>query len=179
MKKEINALDYASEITNQLIKGILLTTKADGKVNSMTIGWGMIGIEWGKPVFVALVRTGRFTKEQLDKNPFFTLNIPWGNTDRKAIGLCGTISGRNTNKINEAGLTIETAENIDVPAIKEYPLTLECKIIYKQAQDPSEIPPEDAARFYPQNVDSSNTGANKDYHILYHAEIVKSYIIQE
>ena len=89
------------------------------------------------------------------------------------------IAGRNTNKINEAGLTIETAENIDVPAIKEYPLTLECKIIYKQAQDPSEIPPEDAARFYPQNVDSSNTGANKDYHILYHAEIVKSYIIQE
>ena len=110
MKKEINALDYASEITNQLSKGILLTTKADGKVNSMTIGWGMIGIEWGKPVFVALVRTGRFTKEQLDKNPFFTLNIPWGNTDRKAIGLCGTISGRNTNKINEAGLTIETAD---------------------------------------------------------------------
>ena len=33
MKKEINALDYASEITNQLSKGILLTTKADGKVS--------------------------------------------------------------------------------------------------------------------------------------------------
>ena len=55
MKKIINAFDYASDICNAMKKGILLTTAADGKVNTMTIGWGFIGVEWGKPIFVALV----------------------------------------------------------------------------------------------------------------------------
>ena len=35
MKREINVFDWANEITTQLGKGVLLTTKADDKVNSM------------------------------------------------------------------------------------------------------------------------------------------------
>ena len=151
MKKEINIFDYANDIMTALGKGVLLTTQAEGTVNSMTIGWGMLGIEWNKPVFVALVRTGRFTKELLDKNPVFTVNIPYGKVNRKAIGFCGTNS----------------------------PLTLECRVIYQQEQNGDKIPDEDKERFYPQDIDSSNTGANKDFHILYHAEIVKAYIIED
>ena len=46
MKQEINVFEYAKEITSAIPKGILITTKVD-KVNSMTIGWGSLGIEWG------------------------------------------------------------------------------------------------------------------------------------
>ena len=66
MKEFVNPFDYAKEINHALEKGILLTTKADDKVNTMTIGWGMLGIEWGKPVFLALVRQSRHTKALLD-----------------------------------------------------------------------------------------------------------------
>ena len=44
MKQEIRVFDYAKEITAALPKGALLTTKNGEKVNSMTIGWGMLGI---------------------------------------------------------------------------------------------------------------------------------------
>ncbi len=67
MKKEIQVFDYATEIMKALEKGILLTTKADDKVNTMTISWGTLGIEWGKPIFTVFVRENRFTKQQLEK----------------------------------------------------------------------------------------------------------------
>lgn len=67
---------------------------------------------------------------------------------------------------------------ISVPAIRELPLTLECRIIYKQSQDAKEITPENNQRFYPQNVDGSFHGANKDYHTAYYGEIVAAYIIE-
>lgn len=66
--KEVNAADYAETIVKAIPKGVLVTTKAD-KVNSMIIGWGTFGVEWEVPVFVIYIREGRFTREQLDKNP--------------------------------------------------------------------------------------------------------------
>ena len=64
------------------------------------------------------------------------------------------------------------------PGIKELPLTLECKVIYRQLQDRSAIPEDIRERNYPENADSSNPGANRDYHIAYYGEIVKAYIIE-
>lgn len=178
MKKEINVFDYTSEITKAIGKGVLITTKADEKVNSMTISWGMLGIEWGKPIFITFVREGRFTRTLLDKNPEFTVNIPFGTFDKKIIGLCGSKSGRNVDKVKELKLTLVDGEEISVPAIKELPLTLECKVIYKQLQDKKTIPDYIKENMYPQNVGSDNPMANRDYHIAYYGEIVKAYIIE-
>ena len=68
MKKFVNAFDYAGEICKAMPKGILLTTKDGDKVNTMTIGWGTIGIQWGRPVFIAFVRDSRYTMEMLNAN---------------------------------------------------------------------------------------------------------------
>ena len=75
MKKCIEPFDYAGLFAKHMNRGILLTTKGKGKVNTMTIGWGTIGIEWGRPVFVAYVRESRFTRQILDENPEFTVNF--------------------------------------------------------------------------------------------------------
>ncbi|MCB6314249.1 flavin reductase family protein, partial [Gordonibacter pamelaeae] len=71
----------------------------------MTIGWGTLGIDWSSPVFVAYVREHRFTRELLDKNPEFTVNVPFGEYSKKILGICGSKCGRNLDKISEAGLT--------------------------------------------------------------------------
>ena len=73
MKEKINAFDYAGHICKAMNPGILLTTKSGDKVNTMTIGWGTIGIEWGKPIFVGYVRESRYTREMLDQNGEFTM----------------------------------------------------------------------------------------------------------
>ena len=78
MKNEIEVFDYANEILKAVNTGALLTTKADGKVNTMTIAWGTLGIEWSKPIFTVFVRENRFTRYMLGKNPEFTINIPYG-----------------------------------------------------------------------------------------------------
>ena len=179
MKKYIEVFDHAGDICKAMQKGILLTTKADGFVNTMTIGCGMIGIEWGKPVFIALVRESRHSKSMLDNNDCFTVNIPWGEFDNKVLGYCGTKSGAYTDKIQDLGLHLEEAEVIDVPGIKELPLTLECKVLYKQPQDLSAIPEDILQRYYPQDIDGYAPGKNRDYHIAYYAEILRSYIISD
>ena len=178
MKKGIQVFDYASEIMKAVKTGVLLTTNSDDKVNSMTISWGTLGIEWGKPIFTVFVRENRFTKEQLDKNPEFTINIPMGEFNKKILGFCGTKSGHNIDKISELNLTLESPDKISVPAIKELPLTLECKVVYKQEQDRNEICEETKKVFYPQDVDSSYHGANKDFHTAYYGEIVSAYIVE-
>ena len=124
--RKINVSSYAGIILKALSKGALLTTKADGKVNSMVIGWGTFGINWGRPVFAVYVREGRFTREQLDKNPEFTINVAGDDYDKNIIAICGSKSGRDIDKVAEAGLTLVEPQEVSVPAIKEFPLTLEC-----------------------------------------------------
>ena len=178
MKREIDVFNYASEIMNAVKTGVLLTTKADDKVNSMTISWGTLGIDWSKPIFTVFVREHRFTKLQLDRNPEFTINIPLGAFDKKILGVCGTKSGHVVDKIKELNLTLEDSTYISVPAIKELPLTLECRVIYKQKQDEREITEENKSKFHPQDVDSTFHGANKDYHTAFYGEILSAYIIE-
>lgn len=84
----------------------------------MTISWGMLGIEWGVPVFTTFVKEGRFTREQLDRNDEFTINIPYSECDRRILGFCGIKNGRNTDKIKAAGLTLIDANMVTVPVIK-------------------------------------------------------------
>ena len=48
MKQYIDPFDYANQILKAVKKGVLLTTKAGGKINTMSISWGTLGIQWGK-----------------------------------------------------------------------------------------------------------------------------------
>lgn len=173
MKLEINPWEYAPQIMGQLGKGILLTVKADDKVNTMTIGWGALCIQWGKPIFIAYVRKSRYTKELLDKNPEFTVNIPLGDYDKSILGVCGTKSGRDMDKIKALDLTLEEPLSVSVPAIGQLSLTLECKVIYRQDQDPKAIEAESDARYY-----AKGTPNEGDYHTAYYGEITAAYIIK-
>ena len=173
MKQSIDAFEYAGHICASLKKGILLTTAASGKVNTMTIGWGKIGIEWVRPVFIAYVRESRYTKSILDETGEFTVNVPYGEYDPKILGYCGTISGRDHDKIADMNLTLEKPNVVAVPGIKEFPLTLECKVIYKQKQDAA-LPADLLDRFYPEDTEGF-----RDYHTAYYGEIVDAYLITE
>lgn len=173
MKREIKLWDEAGYILENVGKGVLLTAAAEGKVNTMTIGWGTLGIQWGKPIFIAFVRESRYTKELLDKNPEFTVNVPYGAYDKSILGICGTRSGRDVDKIQELGLSLEESVTVSVPGIRQLPLTLECKVIYRQEQEPAAISQENTARYYPKE-----NGSNGDYHTAYYGEVTAAYIIE-
>ena len=171
MKRNVNVWEYAGHILEHTGKGVLITATADGKVNPMTIGWGTLGIEWGKPIFIAYVRESRYTKQLLDKNPEFTINVPMDACDPEILKICGTRSGRDMDKVAALGLELEPGETVSVPGIRQLPLTLECKVIYQQDQDPAAVNEENTQRYY--------TGGNAgDYHTAYYGQITAAYIIE-
>lgn len=178
MKEKIDVYEHMGEILKGVRFGVLITGKAEGRVNSMTISWGMVGIEWAKPVFVTFIRENRFTRSLLEKNGEFTVSIPIDDSAKKILGFCGSKSGRDVDKAKELGLTYVEPEMVSTPGVKELPLTLECKVIYKQKQDMSAMTEEARAKFYPQDVDSLSTGSNKDTHVAYYGEIVNAYVIK-
>ncbi len=174
MKQPISAFEKAGEICEAMKRGVLLTTGTLDKPNTMTIGWGMIGVEWGKPMFLGFVRVSRYTREMLDQTGDFTVNIPAGEFDSKILGFCGTKSGRNVNKFEALDLTPVPGNQVQAPGIAELPLTLECKVLHQQLQDLAEDVDPSIAKYYP-----TDEYGNRDLHILYFAEIVDAYIITE
>ena len=174
MKRKINVWEYAPQILEAVGKGVLVTTKADGVVDTMTIGWGTLGIEWGKPIFTVFVRESRYTKALLDKNPEFTINVPLGDCDKNIISVCGTKSGRDIDKFAELALTPEAPEVISVPGIRELPLTLECKVIYRQQQTPQCVLDDHIYTHYEHPCPD----IEQDYHTAYYGQIVSAYIIE-
>lgn len=173
-KQYIDVWEYAPQILSIINDGILLTTQADGEVDTMTIGWGHLGVEWKKPLFIVYVRQSRHTKSLLDKNREFTVNVPVGAVDKNIIAVCGTKSGRDMDKIKELNLTLVPGETVSVPAIAELPLTLECKVVYQQDQDLSFLEEEKKDRFYKENT--PNEG---DFHTAYYGEITAAYILRD
>lgn len=174
MKRKIDPFDYAKEITHAVKKGVLLTTKTDKQRNTMSISWGTMGIQWGLPIFTVFVRGCRHTASLLDETGEFTVNIPLGEVNKEIIRYCGTKSGRDVDKFQAMDLHTEDPETISVPGIKELPITLECKVIYKQQQYPECMTDPEPPTHYPEN----SQDIHADYHTAYYGQIVNAYIIE-
>ena len=174
MKKFIDPFDYAAEILKALKKGVLLTTKAGEKTNTMSISWGTLGIQWGLPIFTVFVRGCRHTSPMLEENAEFTVNIPLEEVDKEIIRFCGTKSGRDVDKFQALGLEPEAPEAIAVPGIRQLPLTLECKVIYKQQQYPDCMTDPEPPTHYPEN----SRDIHADYHTAYYGQILSAYIVE-
>lgn len=168
---KIEVFDYANEILRGVKGGALLSVSAEGKFNCMTISWGTLGIEWNKPIFTTFVRQSRYSKEFLDKNGEFTVCIPYNGEPLEILKGCGVKSGRDTDKAKEYGLQLVKGVSVSSPAIKQLPLTLECKLIYVQKQDEKAMPAEVLDKCYP--IDNGS----RDIHTAYVGEIVNAYIL--
>ena len=177
-KEKIEVFDYTDHIMKALRRGILLNTRGE-KFNSMVISWGHFGVIWGAPTFVVYVRESRYTKAQLDRTRAFTLSIPLGEPDAHIQQVCGMQSGHRIDKVREAGLTLAEPELNHTPGIREYPLTLECEVLYAQKQDLSLLPEDIRSACYPQHVDVSAPLANRDAHTAYIGRIVSAYILRD
>ena len=177
-KRAIDPYEYASTITAANPKGILFTTKSGDEVDTMVIGWGLIGNIWGKPTFTAFVRESRHSHKLVEESGEFTINVPVGKLDPQVLKVAGSVSGRDMDKIAELGLTLVEPEAIATPGILECPITLECTVMYKQLLDEAAIPPQVMQGFYPP-VPTGDGDVRPDMHVAYYGQIVASYVIEE
>jgi flavin reductase (DIM6/NTAB) family NADH-FMN oxidoreductase RutF len=82
----------------------LITAGTKGSWNTMTASWGAFGSLWGMDVAFIFVRPSRYTYAFLEKNEGFTLSF-FDDTQRNILNVCGSKSGRDTDKAAAAGIT--------------------------------------------------------------------------
>ena len=104
----------------------------------------------------------------------FTVNIPLDEADKNIIRFCGVNSGRDIDKIQQLGLTLEAPDIISSPGIRQLPLTLECQVVYRQQQTPACVLDNHVFTHY-QNPCPN---IEQDYHTVYYGKIVSAYIIE-
>ena len=82
----------------------LLTAGDSKSYNTMTIAWGGLGTLWGKPIATVYVKPIRYTHRFMEENDYFTVSF-YPEAYKKALGLLGSKSGRDCNKVALSGLT--------------------------------------------------------------------------
>ena len=128
----------------------ILTSGDKKSYNSMVIGWGTIGVGFGRPIFTVFVKPERYTYEFIDKSDYFTVSYIDKKIYNKFLAY-GTKSGRDINKeevsgthikfLDDGGITFEEATEVYV-----------CKIIAKLHPDEKEEMHPDIIDYYNKNI---------------------------
>jgi flavin reductase (DIM6/NTAB) family NADH-FMN oxidoreductase RutF len=144
-------------------QGLLLTAGdfAEGRLNTMTVGWGSLGMMWGRPFVQVVVRPTRYTYQFMERYDTFTL-CAFPEDCYDALQLLGTKSGRDGDKIAESGLIPIASMRVAAPAFAEAELIIECRKIYWDDMVPAHFLNADIEKHYPQ----------RDYHRIYFGQIV-------
>lgn len=131
-----------------------------GAWNTMTASWGGFGHLWNRDVAYIFVRPTRHTFGFLNRADGFVLSF-FDEEYRAALRICGSASGRNTDKADAAGLTpLPFGDDAHV-GFAQASLELKCRILHRQDLDP-------------EGFADPSIGANyraRDWHRLYVGEI--------
>ncbi|NLO73307.1 MAG: flavin reductase family protein [candidate division WS1 bacterium] len=142
---------------------LLASLDAEGRPNAMTIGWGVLGVIWGKPIYVALVRPSRYTYGCLESTGDFTVNIPYDSQAEEVL-FCGTESGRDRDKFAECGFTPLPSAVVKSVGIGECGLVYECQVVHRNDLVPEALSEDIRAGAY----------AGGDFHRCYFGEILRT-----
>lgn len=113
----------------------------------------------GIPVATVYVRRSRYTHEFLDKEDYFTVSF-YQDSCKKVLGVLGSKSGRNMDKIHDSGLTPKTVgESV---SFEEAEVTFVCRKLFVQELGMENIPGDIREAFY----------ADGDVHDMYIGEVV-------
>ena len=132
-----------------------------GKYNCMTVGWGSFGTMWSRPFVMVVVRPQRYTFEFMESFESFTL-CAFPEKYQPALGLLGSKSGRDGNKIQKSGLTAISSNMVAAPSFSEANLIIECNKVYWDDMKPDHFLADYIQKKYP----------NSDYHRIYFGEIL-------
>ncbi len=162
MFQELSVQEFTINPFQKIGKQWMLITAGDESgYNTMTASWGGLGVLWQRNVATVYIRPQRYTKSFVDNGDYFTISF-YGEDYRKALQLCGTLSGKDTDKVQQAGLTPYFIDG--TTAFAQAELIIVCRKLYHQELllelfDAPEVERE----VYPQ----------KDYHTMYIGEVVK------
>jgi flavin reductase (DIM6/NTAB) family NADH-FMN oxidoreductase RutF len=163
-KREVSYTYQLDRTLDKLAHGglLLAATRSGGRSNAMVIGWGTIGVIWGVPVWVVLVRPSRYTYSMIEESGFFTVNVPTPEM-KELVTVCGTRSGRDVDKL--ARVETSMGNTVACVTLDACPVVYECKVVHSNDVLPATLMPDIASRAYPQG----------DFHRLYYGQIMGTF----
>lgn len=123
----------------------LVTAGSLDDYNTMTISWGGLGTLWSRPVATVYVKPIRYTYQFLEKNEYFTVSF-FPEEYKKDLGILGSKSGRDGDKVALTGLTPKAVEH--GVGFEQASATLICKKIYWQDLNPGHMPQDVIGAYY-------------------------------
>ena len=111
-------------------QGMLISAGGRESFNCMTASWGGLGYMWNEPAAFVFVRPNRHTFKFMESASMFTISF-FGGECKKALSICGSKSGRDTDKIAESGLSPWFTPEGN-PGYVEAKYILECRKAYSQ-----------------------------------------------
>lgn len=118
-----------SKVTGLVNHGptVLVSCSHDGKRNLITLAWTSPVSADPRLVAVA-VAPGRFSHDLIRESREFVVNVP-SSEILPAVWECGTVSGRDVDKFESAGLTAEQAQSVKAPLVAECFAHIECRVV--------------------------------------------------
>jgi flavin reductase (DIM6/NTAB) family NADH-FMN oxidoreductase RutF len=108
---------------------ILLSTRDDeGKDNIITVSWAGVACTT-PPMITVSLRKSRASHAVVLARKEFVANLPSAKL-YDAVDLCGTRSGKDTDKFETCHLARLPAAVVAAPLIAECPINLECKVVH-------------------------------------------------
>ncbi|MBQ4066640.1 MAG: flavin reductase [Clostridia bacterium] len=158
--KKISPEELSGNTFKMIGSDWMLVSAADGEnFNTMTASWGGMGVLWSKPVAFVFIRPQRYTYEFTERSDRLTLSF-FGGEQREALTLCGKKSGRDCNKVAEAGLTPMWVGD-RAPSFEEARVILSCRKLYSDDIKEEKMLDPSIMKNY----------AAKDFHRIYVCEI--------
>ena len=147
-----------------------LTVGNADSANSMTIGWGEIGILWGHDCHVATVyvRKSRFTHHLMEQNATFTIE-GFGTEYADQMKYLGTASGRDEDKMKGCGLKVKQLPSGNI-AFEEGKIIIECRKLYSYDMNTQQMDSSVVSRWYTRGDDFDNI------HTAYVGEITAVWV---
>jgi flavin reductase (DIM6/NTAB) family NADH-FMN oxidoreductase RutF len=121
-----------------------------------------VGVIWGLPMWVVLVRPSRHTYSLIEETGVFTVNVPAPDMN-ELVKICGTQSGRDMDKLAK----VETSIGKSVPCVTldKSPVVYECKVVHHNDVLPDILMPDIVSRAYPRG----------DFHRVYYGQIMGTF----
>ena len=148
----------------------ILTAGNKEKHNSLTIGWGLLGAAWQRPLFLVYVHPDRYTFEFMKTTEYFTVSfikkekfkqfVPYGNKSGRDINK-EEVAGTHIQYLDNGGITFEEADEFYV-----------CKMVGKAYFKKEDLAPE-ILEFYEKGKKLFNQSDNP--HGLFIGEIIGHY----
>jgi flavin reductase (DIM6/NTAB) family NADH-FMN oxidoreductase RutF len=165
-KQKMELTDHYNAVIRVMTgRGLLVGSyDAAGKANLMTIGWGAMGSIWGIPVWMVLVRPSRYTYRCIEHSGCFTVNVPPESLSM-ACAVCGSRSGRDTDKFAACRLTARKAAAVLAPAVEECAIVYECQVVHSHDVLPDKLADEILSGMY----------VSGDFHRVYYGKVLGAY----